>query len=319
MSAAGWICVTLLSWGQTDDSFPIASPIGESVAFASTELTNFQGPTAPFVLPNPSAPPPEPAVASETLDLPATRMTAIWLAPGGAHGFGMTDLDVNHTWLLGYDDLPALNITPGMGMHLWSGPLGLNLPARVYDLYVDFLWRPIDRQRSGVSFGMTPGLYGDFTRFDGHTLQFTGWGLGNYRFNSEWNALGGLAFVRQLRSHWLPIGGVVWTPNDDTRVEMLIPKPRLVRRCRSDEYGSAFWYLAGQLGGGAWAVADTPTNNVLVSYSDLRLLVGLETFHVRGREWNAEVGYVFSRHLAINGNAAQSPAGTALLQFSAAF
>jgi hypothetical protein len=231
----------------------------------------------------------------------------------------MTDLDGNHTWLLGYEDLPALNITPGLGMHLWSGPRDLNLPARVYDAYVDFLWRPIDGPRSGLALGFTPGLYGDFVNLNGHTLQFTGWILGNYRFHTAWNAVGGLAYVRQLRSHWLPIGGIVWTPSEYTRVELLIPKPRVVQRFRSDEYGSAFWYLAGQLGGGAWAVADTPTTNVLVSYSDLRLLVGLESFHISGWEWNVEAGYVFSRHLAVDGSAAFAPHGTALVQASLAF
>jgi len=317
---AGWIGLTLLALSQSGDTFPLPSLVDEGPVTAAFERTQFPSAVLEsFVLPTPSAPPPEPAVASESLSLPATRLTAIWLAAGGAHGFGMTDLDCNHTWLLGYDDLPPLNITPGLGMHLWSGPRDLNLPAQVYDAYVDFLWRPLDGERGGISFGFTPGLYGDFARLDGHTFQCTGWTLANYRFNSAWNVLGGVAYVRQLRSHWLPVGGIVWSPNDDTRVELLIPKPRLVRRYRSDESGSAFWYLAGQLGGGALAVADTQTSNVLVSYSDLRLLVGLESFHVRGREWNVEMGYVFSRHLAINGDQAQSPRGTTLLQASLAF
>lgn len=320
MSSAGWICVTLLSWAQTGDTFPLPSPFEESSTLTTFEKTEFpRAGSAPFVLPQPSTPPPEPAVATESMSLPGSRWTAIWLAPGGAHGFGITDLDFNHTWLLGYDDLPPLNITPGMGMHLWSGPRDLNLPPRVYDLYIDFLWRPIDRERFGLSCGITPGFYGDFQRFDGHTFQLTGWALGNYRFGARWNAVGGLAYVRQLQSHWLPVGGIVWTPSEDTRLELVIPKPRLVRRYRHDENGSAFWYLAGQLGGGAWAVQDTPTTNVLVSYSDLRLVVGLETFRATGREWNVEAGYVFSRHLAIENQTATSPQPAALLQVSTAF
>jgi hypothetical protein len=125
--------------------------------------------------------------------------------------------------------------------------------------------------------------------------------------------------VRQLQSHLLPIGGLVWTPSDDTRLELVVPKPRLVRRYREDENGTAFWYVAGQLGGGAWAVADSPTANVLVSYSDLRLLVGIETFHVAGREWILETGYVFARHLTIDGNVAHSPSDSVVLQASVAF
>src|SRR4029450_5605443 len=103
--------------------------------------------------------------------LPATRLTMGWLAPGGTHAFGMTDLDCNHTVLFGYADPPPLSITPGLGLHLWSGPLELNLPARVYDVYFDFNWRPIDEERWGLSLGVTPGLYGDFKHLSGDTFQ----------------------------------------------------------------------------------------------------------------------------------------------------
>jgi hypothetical protein len=78
-------------------------------------------------------------------------------------------------------------------------------------------------------------------------------------------------------------------------------------------------YLAGQLGGGAWAVADNPTTNLLVSYSDLRLLVGSESFYVRSAEWNVEAGYVLLRHPTVNDDAVESSRGTALVQVSVAF
>jgi len=57
-------------------------------------------------------------------------------------GFGMTNLDLRHTGLLGYDDQPPLNITPGIGTHFWTGPQTLDLPPQLYDVYMDLQWQP---------------------------------------------------------------------------------------------------------------------------------------------------------------------------------
>jgi hypothetical protein len=320
MSLTGWMSVVILALAQGGGEFALPARTGEPATFLSFESNDIWPATYPgFELPQPTAPPPAPALASESLSLPATRITLTWLAAGGTNGFGMSNVDCNHTLLFGYGERPPLNITPGLGLHLWSGLRDLNLPARVYDAYVDFNWRPVDRDLWGLSLGVTPGLYGDFEHLSGHTFQVTGWALGNVRFSPHWNALGGLAYVRQLQSRLLPIGGLIWSPNEDTRLELVIPKPRLVRRFRDDENGTAFWYVAGQLGGGAWAIADTPTTNVLVSYSDLRVLVGIESIHVAGRDWSLETGYVFLRGLSVDGNAAHSPSDTVVLQASIAY
>jgi hypothetical protein len=184
---------------------------------------------------------------------------------------------------------------------------------------LDLNWRPFDGKRWGLSVGVTPGWYGDFHRFDGKIMQLTGWILADRKFGPHWNALGGIAYLRQMRSHLLPVGGLVWSPTDETRLELVIPKPRLVHRYWSDDGGSAFWYVAGQLGGGAWAVADTPTRNVLVGYSDLRLLVGLEVLRMHGWDWSLELGYVFARQLSIEEIATQRVPDTFVLQVSLGF
>ncbi|MGI8979377.1 MAG: hypothetical protein ACR2FY_09135 [Pirellulaceae bacterium] len=210
-------------------------------------------------------------------------------------------------------------ITPGLGMHFWSGPQGLDLPPRVYDLYLDVSWRPIDHENGGFAFGVTPGIYGDFARLDGDAFQLTGWGLANFRFGPHWNVVGGVAVVRQLNSKVLPIGGVIWTPNEDTRLELMIPRPRIARRVWQQESGELWCYLAGQFGGGAWSVADTPTENVLVSYSDLRLVLGMETINTQGYELALELGYVFGRDISVNRTTVFSPDSTFLLQATIAF
>lgn len=253
----------------------------------------------------------------EELPQPGTRLTFAML--GTSTGFETTSLDVNHTWLLGYGDLPPLNLTPGFGLHWWSDPVGLGLPARVYDLYFDLQLVPWQTENWSVTVGLTPGLYGDLEQVGGNTFQLTGWIVGNRQLGPHWQLLFGVAYVRQLQSTVLPVGGVIWTPHEDVRLELIVPKPKYAMRFRETTEGSLWWFVAGQLGGGTWAVADAPNDNALVGYSDLRFVTGIESFRVDGREWSLDVGYVFSRKLFIDDQQVYAPENTVNLTATIAY
>jgi hypothetical protein len=250
---------------------------------------------------------------------PPTQLSFSHLPRWDRSGFGIQTFDVRHTVLLGYDDLAPLHITPGFAFHGWSGPAELDLPSRVFDAYLDLFWQPWITERGSILVGATPGFHGDFERFDRQTFQWSGWLAGTWRLNDRWMAMGGVAYLRQLRSNWLPIGGAVWTPNELTRLELIFPSPRIARQIFADERGSTWAYVAGNFGGGAWSVADTPTSNVLVGYSDLRLLVGVEGFRFHGYEWRAEMGYVFSRDIHVNNISLVSPSDSMVFQCRLAF
>ena len=227
------------------------------------------------------------------LAFPATSISFGWLAPGGLEGFGGADFDVQRSWLLpvGYFAEPVV-ITPGFGMHFWSGPGVLDLPPRVYDLYLDLSWRFLSRDWWGIAGGITPGFYGDFERIDGDAFQLTGWLLGDWSVNDHWTVLGGIAYVRQTTSNLLPVGGVVWQPHDDLRVELVVPRPRVARCLRREGDRETWMYVSGVFGGGAWAV-DDGSENVLVQYSDFRLVLGSQWLRSNGRSLVAELGSRF--------------------------
>lgn len=313
-----WVCTVAL-FGQlqaTEETWQLPSVDGPVVATTAE---------SPYFAPLGQSPgiaelADEAGLDGGPLFVPPNRFTSTWLAPGGSQGFGTFDLDYNRTWYLQAGlDRPPVAITPGFGMHFWSGPRDLDLPSRVYDVYLDVSWRPIDRDNGGIAIGVTPGFYGDFQHLDGNAFQLTGWGLANYRIGPHWNFAGGVAVVRQLKSKLLPIGGVIWTPNEDTRFELLFPRPRIARRLWRQDSREAWCYLAGQFGGGAWSVADTPTENVLVSYSDLRLILGVEVLHVQRYDLMLEVGYVFSRDISVNHASLLAPDPTFLMQASVAY
>jgi hypothetical protein len=244
-----------------------------------------------------------------------TAASVAWLAPGGANGFGTADFDVNRTWLWQPRATTApVTIAPGIGLHLWDGPATLDLPPRVYDVYLDLAWRFLEHERWGVAGGLTPGFYGDFVRFDGDAFQLTGWVLGDWAVSDQWTLVGGLAYVRQLQSHLLPIGGAIWRPSSDLRVDLIFPRPRVTWRWFEAPGQDVWLYVAGVFGGGAWSVDDGAGSSVLVQYSDLRLSLGAEVAQFGGKVTTFEAGYAFSRDISVNSNSVATPDSTFFVQ-----
>ena len=82
------------------------------------------------------------------------------------------------------------------------------------------------------------------------------------------------------------------------RWEIVFPKPRFSWRFDRQENRERWVYLAGEFGGGSWAVerASGGADDV-ATYSDWRLIGGLEMKYSSGRSLLFEVGYVFNREL----------------------
>jgi len=239
--------------------------------------------------------------------------SAAFVSAHGNKGFGSTDLGVNRTWTWSPEVNPIF-LTTGLGAHLFSGPNTLDLPGHVFDAYMDLSYRALDREWGGISVGVTPGIYGDFENLGEKSFQVTGRVMADYSLSPELTLVGGIAVVRQLRSHWLPVGGLIWTPNEDWQLDLTIPRPRIARRLHQTEEMDLWGYVAGQFGGGSWSVRDEFGDNVLLSYSDLRLLGGVNLWRSSGRELSAEFGYVFSRNIYVSEVAVLNPNDTWVAQ-----
>ncbi len=249
------------------------------------------------------------------------NMSAAWLPKFGADGFGTTDValatSLAPVW---FDELPALLVTPGFGFHFWQAPDVLELPSTVYDASIDFAWRTPVTDRWGFGFGLTPGVYGDYRQWSPSAFQLTGWGLVDWDITPTWTVVAGAAVVRQLDMRVLPVGGLIWTPNEDHRLELLVPRSRYVRKVRSFARGGGAWaYTALQFGGGSWAVTLPDDTTALVTVSDLRAVLGLEWFRTRTVAGIAEAGYVFARTISANRVPEFNPADTLMLSAGATF
>jgi hypothetical protein len=248
----------------------------------------------------------------------AWQFSGGWLPSHGEYGFGITDFDVHRTsYIEWFPGQPALSLTPGFGFHFWSGPAALDLPPRVYDLYLDLSGPLWESARTRLSWGITPGFYGDLRQWDRQTFQLTGWLLGDWTLSERWTLVGGVAWVRQLRTSVLPVGGLIWA-DDDSRAELVVPRPRLARRWLTTRGGEFWCYLAGQFGGGSWAIEQPDGTNLQMTYGDLRLTLGCEWSGPGRCSGHFEAGYVFARDISVLSSSVFFPSDTFLFQASLA-
>jgi hypothetical protein len=224
-----------------------------------------------------------------------------WLPRFGDNGFGMEDIETRAVFGLPCPTTKSpLLLTPGFGAHFLDGPASRDLPPRVYDAYLQMRWLTKLTPQWGVELGVTPGVYSDFQQSSSKALRITGHAAVAWRWSSEWQMVLGATYLDRTDIPALPIAGLIWTPDPDTRFEMLFPKSKLAHRVYLD--GRIYpnvedWvFLGAELGGGTWAIHQSDTNTV-TNYSDYRIYLGFERkrfFRLSGR---VELGYVFGRKI----------------------
>jgi hypothetical protein len=279
--------------------------------------------------PGETSPPPE-ISPSEKSDLPAEARPGMfqklifdggWLARGGgSRGLGESDLELKMVLALPCPkpDSPLL-ITPGFAAHYMDGPAGVEMPPRLYDAYCQFRWLHRFSPQWGVDLAISPNVFSDFQQSRSDAFRLTGYGAAAWTFNPTTQIIFGAGYFNRLDVKVLPIGGIIWTPNEDTSYELLFPRPRLARRvycCGASGKEVQDWvYLAGEFGGGTWAIARSDGTSDLVDLKDYRILLGAERKVIRGLSAHFELGYVFGRKIQYLSRAPEfDPSDTVMLR-----
>jgi hypothetical protein len=267
----------------------------------------------PALLPHAGAVPPPPMACPPGMAMPAgqsqrllqqVRIENTWLAGSGSDGFNVNDIDLSASFAFPFMYNPApLLVTPGFAFHFWDGPDTsaangfADLPPRVYDAYLDFAWQPQLTSWFAADLAFRTGVYSDFSYFDSNSLRFMGRGMGVFILSPRFQVTAGVVYLDRNNIKILPAGGVIWIPDEDTRLDIVFPNPRLSQRFTT--VGNTEWwgYVSGEYGGGAWTIERLGGVEDRVDYNDLRVSLGLEWVHLRGnRNW-FEVGYVFNREV----------------------
>lgn len=233
-------------------------------------------------------------------------LTFTWLSGGNTwKGFGTEDLEGSLTFEIPTaPDLPPVLVRTGAAIHFWQQPQygqplwTLGLPDRVYDLWADVGWRPRLADWLHADVGLTPGIYTDFDS-DNLGFRLRGRAIGLFCVSPETQIAVGAIAVNRVNVSWLPALGVLYSPSPDVQLNFFFPSPKFAWRCRNDGCREWWLYVAGEYGGGAWAVSRGGVYEDDVGYNDWRVNVGFEWKATRGVSGLFEVGYVFNRQLIL--------------------
>jgi hypothetical protein len=218
----------------------------------------------------------------------------------GSNGVGLTTLDTSLTIGL---PAPTVNspllVTPGFGTTFVdevSGPMDPGLPAQLYESWVQARWLSKIGERLGVDLAVAPGWYSDFVNDTPQALRVTGHGFGAWEARPDLRIVAGAIYLDRYDVNILPAGGLLWTPTDDRRFELIFPRPRAAWRVAGGMRAAHWLYLAGEFGGNQWAVRRDSGANDVVVYHDYRLLFGWERRPADlGVNWRLETGWVTGR------------------------
>jgi len=295
---------------------------GQAPGPTATFQGNIQAPPAWDPYATPGCPPPtlfpqDPALA--TPGLPTTTLTTmtrflqeirldhVWIQGSGRNSneFGSNDSDISAEFAIPFLRNPQtpLLITPGFATHFWSGPQFPRrgaLPPRAYDAYLDAAWNPQFSRVFGGEFAFRVGVYSDFQQLVNESIRYQGAGYGVISFSPSFQLKLGAVYLDRNRYKIFPAGGIVWTPNDDVRFEILFPNPKLAIRLPG--YSTTEWwaYLRGEYGGGAWTVEQRRASGgdpISIDYNDIRIGLGLDFKTVKGLNGLVEVGVTFEREI----------------------
>ena len=164
----------------------------------------------------------------------------------GSNGLGLTNLEQSIT--LG---LPAptpaspLLVTAGFVGTLVDKPTGVDMPNELFEGYVQARWLRKLTEKLGMDLAVSPGWYSDFKNDTPQAMRITGHGFGAWEATENLRVIAGLIYLDRYDVNMLPAGGLLWTPSDSTRFELIFPRPRLAWRV-AESQRAAQW-LADRL------------------------------------------------------------------------
>jgi len=226
-----------------------------------------------------------------------------WLSGNGEGEFGCHDFDFHGTFafpIFPNKETPLL-VTPGFGLHLWSGPSGSgapDMPPNAFDAYLDTAWQPQLTDVLSADLAFRIGVYSDFQRVTGDSIRYTGRGLGVFSFSPSVQLRAGVWYLDRVRVKILPAGGIVWKPaHGDAIYEFVFPNPKLARRLTTVGDTEWWWYMRGEYGGGSWTVKRESGMLDQADYNDIRFAFGLDFANLNGFAGMFEIGVAFEREI----------------------
>jgi hypothetical protein len=251
------------------------------------------------------------------------NFNALWVPTNGSRGLGMTELDLSAMFALPLPtpDSPLL-ITPKFATTFFDTK-GWN--ETFHTTGVNLRWiRPIAKNKLTADLGFGIFYSGDFKVRTGDAVRYPAHLAGIWNFNPRTKMILGVVYSDRRDSYnFFPMAGLIWTPNDDVSVELIVPRMRVAQRIRwfgsaAGDESSDWIYTAFEFGGGSWGYEPYKDYHGRFEYRDLRLLLGYERRTSFGLTLGLEIGYMFDRNVEIGGHD-KHPSDTVFLRLRSSF
>lgn len=240
--------------------------------------------------------------------LQGPRIRYTWLGGGGSSSsVGISDVDASIVFAIPnfLRRGQPFYVAPSFGLHLWDGPFAPNpgdLPSKAYSAYLDAGWRSDATKTWSTELGARVGVFTDFNTLTTNSIRFLGQGLVHWQATPAVKVRLGVAYLDRNGIKMLPVGGLLWQPNNQTRFDFYIPTPKLSQYLTTLGNYDFWWYVGGEFGGGSWTIKRADGSNDSVDMNDVRLTLGLEfggqQLLAEGRRIGfVEMGYVFAREV----------------------
>lgn len=283
-------------WPASDSGAPGSVPMYSTGPARTLPASYSDDVTQPMVPDTgPTAAPAKPAGAKSGV-LQQIAVTETWI-PRGDTGLGFNDLATQAVFGFPFFTREApLVLTPAYEIHYVDGPTVPDLPPRLHDASFQIRHMRKVSPLWGIDLAITPGWHGDFEADSGKTFRLPARVVTAYDWSPTTQLILGIAYLDREDVDFLPVGGIILSPDDATRVEAIFPRPRIARRFGFDGSIEDWVYLAGEFGGGSYGIERASGGPDVATLSDLRLITGIER---KSPLLNArfEFGYVFAREI----------------------
>ncbi len=217
------------------------------------------------------------------------------------NSIGFTAFDLNTTMAIPaplQNEQTAFMITPEGEVSYVDGPNTPDLPPRLFDANLQVAWLGQLPENFVFDVGIQPGFHWDGVNTTNYGFRLPYYLTLGYRVTPNLLIGAGAANLDRHDVHWLPVAGLIYIPDENTRFELVPPRPRIAHRFEVQRTLERWWYFAAEFGGGEWAIRRALGADDVVSEQEYRIINGVQQISTSGGlGWRAEYGYVFGRHL----------------------
>ncbi|MCL2742778.1 MAG: hypothetical protein FWE67_02900 [Planctomycetaceae bacterium] len=256
------------------------------------------------------------------------NFNTLWTPKNGSKGVGFTQFDVSASFAVPFFTVDSpLIFTPTFQMWMLETKNKDDWKdwEKLYSTGISVRWlKTLVKNKFMLDIGASPTYSGTFHGKMSKAMRYPAHLAGIWSCNPRLKIVFGVAYLdRNDDLDWIPMAGLIWIPNDDLNVELILPRARIAQRIRwfgnaaGDE--SSDWLYAGfEFGGGSWSRESEGTTFEL-NYRDFRALLGVERRCDVGITLALETGYMFARKFEFVGYGKYEPDDTVFLRLRVSF